>query len=215
MNGNGTARPSPMLDFKATHPGIFTHGARGSPLAGTEHELHRSIVRDIIKKRRDQRRARLQQQQQRCRTHSNDTTPTKPTPPSRSVTPLRRQPSQSSSKPDSPRSCASSDFSSEYSSDFSPCVSPLMEDLMLEIKDAIQSSGTHPEHGASPKRSASAFDMGDIFELIEEAQREYESLSRESPAAQRRIEPPRQPRWSWESLLDHSTTEESHLALTR
>ncbi|KAK2047474.1 hypothetical protein LZ31DRAFT_592368 [Colletotrichum somersetense] len=199
MNGSGTARPSPMLDFKATHPDIFTHGGRGS--AGAEHELHGNIVRDIIKKRRDQRRARLQQQ--RCRTHSNDATPTNPTPASRSVTPLKRQPSQSSSKPDSPRSCTSSDFSSEYSSDFSPCVSPLMEDLMLEIKDAIQSSGTHPEHGAPPKRPASAFDMGDIFELIEEAQREYESLSGKSHAAQRRDEP-RQPRWSWESLLDHS-----------
>ncbi|KAK2018841.1 hypothetical protein LZ32DRAFT_643448 [Colletotrichum eremochloae] len=203
MNGSGTARPSPMLNFKATHPNIFTYGARGSPTAGTEHELHANIVRDIIKKRRDQRRARLQQQQ-RCRTHSNETTPTKPTPASRSVTPLRRQPSQSSSKPDSPRSCTSSDFSSEYSSDFSPCVSPLIEDLMLEIKDAIQSSGTHSEHGASPKRSPSVFDMGDIFELIEEAQREYESLSGDSSAAQRRDEPPRKQRWSWESLLDHS-----------
>ncbi|KAK1997639.1 hypothetical protein LX36DRAFT_62984 [Colletotrichum falcatum] len=207
MNGSGIARPSPMLDFKATHPDIFTHGARESPTAEPEHELHGSIVRDIIKKRRDQRRARLQQQQQqRCRTHSNDTTPTKPTPASRSVTPLRRQSSQSSSKPDSPRSCVSSDFSSdfssEYSPDISPCVSPLMEDLMLEIKDAIQSSSTHPEHGASPK--GSAFDMGDIFELIEEAQREYESLSGESPAAPRRDEQPRQQRWSWESLLDHS-----------
>ncbi|KAK1986669.1 hypothetical protein LZ30DRAFT_778141 [Colletotrichum cereale] len=201
MNGSGTARPSTMLNFKATHPGIFTHGARGSPAAGIEQEIHGNIVRDIIKKRRDQRRARLQQ---RCRTHSNETTPTKPTPASRSVTPLRRQPSQSSSKPDSPRSCTSSDFSSEYSSDFPPCVSPLMEDLMLEIKDAIQGSGTHPEPGVPLKRTPSAFDMGDIFELIEEAQREYESLSGESPAAQRRDEAPRPPRWSWESLPDPS-----------
>ncbi|GKT46920.1 uncharacterized protein ColSpa_07101 [Colletotrichum spaethianum] len=209
MNGTSTARPVSMLNFKAAHSDIFAHGARGSPAAGMEHELHGNVVRDIIKKRRDQRRARLQQ---RCRTHSNDATPTTPASTSRSVTPLKRQPSQSSSKADSPFSSTSSEFSSElsseysseYSSDFSPCVSPLMEDLMLEIKDAIQSSGTHPEPGLSPRRTASAFDMDDIFELIEEAQREYESLSDESPAPQRRDEPPRPPRWSWESLLDHS-----------
>ncbi|WQF81685.1 hypothetical protein CDEST_06699 [Colletotrichum destructivum] len=200
--GTGTARSGTMTN---AHSGIFTQGARGSPAAGMDHELHVNLVRDIIRTRRDQRRARLQQ---RCRTQSNDTTPT-PTPPpptSRSVTPLKRQPSHgSSNKPDSPLSFASSEFSSEYSSDFSPCVSPLMEDLMLEIKDAIQSSDPGPELGASPKRTPSAFDMDDIFRLIEEAQREYESLSGESeaPAAQRNDEPHRQPRWSWESLLGH------------
>ncbi|OHW99879.1 hypothetical protein CSPAE12_01453 [Colletotrichum incanum] len=204
MNGTSTARPGPMPNFKATHSDIFAHSTRGTPAAGMENELHGNLVRDIIKTRRDQRRARLQQ---RCRTHSNDATPTTPAPTSRSVTPLKRQPSQSSSKLDSPLSSTSSEYSSDYSLDFSPCVSPLMEDLMLEIKDAIQSSGTHPEPGASPKRTASAFDMDDIFKLIEEAQREYESLSSELPAAQQRDEPPRQPqqpRWSWESLLGHS-----------
>ncbi|UQC74516.1 uncharacterized protein CLUP02_01167 [Colletotrichum lupini] len=213
MMSTGAGR-SGMLNFRVTHPDVFTHGIcgrkdcyRGSP-AAADCEFHGNAVRDIIRSRRDQRRARLQQ---RCRTHgcSIDMTPTAATAStsttSRSVTPLKRQPSQSSSinsKPDSPLSFTSSDFSA----DFSPCVSPLMEDLMLEVTDAIESSGHTPERLAmSPRRTTSAFNMDDIFRMIDEAQREYESLS-DAPVtpARSRNEIPREPRWSWESLLGPS-----------
>ncbi|KAK1674435.1 hypothetical protein BDP55DRAFT_186757 [Colletotrichum godetiae] len=211
MTSEGAGRQG-MLNFRVTHPYVFTHGIcgrkdcyRGSP-AAADCEFHGNAVRDIIRSRRDQRRARLQQ---RCRAHSGsiDMTPaaaTASTSTSRNVTPLRRQPSQSSSisKPDSPLSFTSS----EFSADFSPCVSPLMEDLMLEVTDAIESSGQTPELlGMPPRRTTSAFNMDDIFRMIDEAQREYESLG-ESPVTpiRSRNEIPRQPRWSWESLLGPS-----------
>ncbi|KXH33753.1 hypothetical protein CSAL01_00484 [Colletotrichum salicis] len=213
MTSTGAGRQG-MLNFRVTHPDVFTHGIcgrkdcyRGSP-AAADCEFHGNAVRDIIRSRRDHRRARLQQ---RCRTHSigsgSDMIPTAATASassSRNVTPLRRQPSQSSSisKPDSPLSFTSS----EFSADFSPCVSPLMEDLMMEVTDAIESSGQTPEFlGMPPRRTTSAFNMDDIFRMIDEAQREYESLG-ESPVTpvRSRNEIPRQPRWSWESLLGPS-----------
>ncbi|OHE97661.1 hypothetical protein CORC01_07076 [Colletotrichum orchidophilum] len=203
MTSTGAGRPG-LLNFRVTHPDVFTHGIcgrkdcfRGSP-AAADCEFHGNAVRDIIRTRRDQRRARLQQ---RCRTHSTDVTPTASASTSRNVTPLKRQPSQSSSKPDSPLSFTSS----EFSADFSPIVSPLMEDLMLEVTDAIESSGLPPELAMPPRRTTSAINMDDIFRMIDEAQREYESLG-ESPVTQARPrnEMTREPRWSWESLLGPS-----------
>lgn len=76
---------------------------------------------------------------------------------------------------------------------------------MLEVTDAIESSGQTPELLAmSPRRTTSAFNMDDIFRMIDEAQREYESLSDAPVTPARRNEIPREPRWSWESLLGPS-----------
>ncbi|KAF6834364.1 hypothetical protein CPLU01_05000 [Colletotrichum plurivorum] len=207
MNGVGIGisgaglRPGPMPSLRTTHPDAFAHGCgrkdclRGA--ASPDCELHGNIVRDIIRSRREERRARLQQ---RCRAQSNEgmamAAAAAAAAASRSVTPLRRQLSQSS-KPESPRSIAS---------EFSPCVSPLMEDLMLEITDAIESSETTPQVTNPLQRPTSTFDMDmdDIYRLIDEAQREYESLG-EPPVAQVRREVPVEPRWMredcWESLL--------------
>ncbi|OLN92072.1 hypothetical protein CCHL11_01543 [Colletotrichum chlorophyti] len=187
------ARPGPMPNLQTMHPEAFTHGCSRKDCfheaSGADCEFHSNLVRDIIKTRRDHRRARLQQ---RCRTPNDMTTAVVSAPTSRSVTPLRRQTSQSS-KPGSPQSFASSDFS--------PCVSPLMEDLMIEVEDAIDSNGTPPEPTIIPERTTSMFNLDDIFKLIDEAQREYESLG-ESQGGQGRTRMAHD-RFSWESLLGH------------
>ncbi|WYZ37286.1 hypothetical protein EsH8_II_000792 [Colletotrichum jinshuiense] len=205
MNGgSGGGRAGPMPNLKTMQMDALTHECgrkgcfRGS--AAPDCEFHGNIVRDIIRMRRDQRRARLQQ---RSRSHSDamPTTATASASTSRNVTPLKRQSSQSS-KLDSPNSCTSS----EFSSDISPCVSPLMEDLMLEVEDAIDdSNGMRPELTGSPKRKTSAFNMDEIFKLIDEAQKEYESLSASPSTARGRNDFARGARWvredSWETLL--------------
>ncbi|TDZ23166.1 hypothetical protein Cob_v003736 [Colletotrichum orbiculare MAFF 240422] len=147
-----------------------------------DYELHGSVVRDIIRARREERRARLQQ---RCRTPTAEATLAVPSASAnRNITPLRRT-SESSIKPDSPRSVTSSEFSS--------CVSPLMEDLMLEVTDAIESSG--PEGAMVPSRMNAAFDMDDMFRLIEEARREYEALGETNEHQWRGDITYEQPRW--------------------
>ncbi|KAJ0286174.1 hypothetical protein Brms1b_002301 [Colletotrichum noveboracense] len=206
MNAHGAAvaRPSPsMPNLRVTHADALAQGCDRKDCfhdaASPDCELHGNLVRDIIRSRREERRARLQQ---RCRTQSSEalamSAAAAAVSATRNVTPLRRQLSQSSTKSESPRSTISSDFS--------PCVSPLMEDLMLEVTDAIESSGTPREVTMLPQRRT-AYDMDEIYRLIDEAQREYECLA-QPPIANARFDATAQPGWMredcWGSLTDHS-----------
>ncbi|KAL0940960.1 uncharacterized protein CTRU02_203724 [Colletotrichum truncatum] len=183
-----------MPNLRPAYPDAFLRGCSRKDCfrssASPDCEFHCKLVRDIIRSRREGRRARLQQ---RCRAQSGETVvmaaAAAAVSASRNVTPLRRQLSQSS-KPDSP--------SSTTSSEFSPCVSPLMEDLLLEVTDAIESSGADPYIAMAPQRPPSVFDMHGLFELIkliEEAQRDYEGLV-EPPAARERFNLAFDPSWN-------------------
>ncbi|KAH9239647.1 hypothetical protein K456DRAFT_961556 [Colletotrichum gloeosporioides 23] len=189
MNAHGAAvaRPSPsMPNLRVTHADALAQGCDRKDCfhdaASPDCELHGNL--------------------QRCRTQSSEalamSAAAAAVSATRNVTPLRRQLSQSSTKSESPRSTISSDFS--------PCVSPLMEDLMLEVTDAIESSGTPREVTMLPQRRT-AYDMDEIYRLIDEAQREYECLA-QPPIANARFDATAQPGWMredcWGSLTDHS-----------
>ncbi|KAF9877778.1 hypothetical protein CkaCkLH20_04913 [Colletotrichum karsti] len=215
MNPGGAAilpRASPSLPNLKAAPlttadaSAFAHGCGRKDCfhdaTSADCELHSTIVRDIIRSRREERRARLQQ---RHRTQSSSdeaaamAAAAAAVSASRSVTPLTRHLSQSSKPDTSPRSTMSFDMS--------PCVSPLMEDLLLEVTDAIESSGLPPQVTMG-SQSGSGFEMDDIFRLIEEAQREYGSLTEPLAAASTRFNVAAEPGWMredcWGTVMGHS-----------